>query len=143
MLIGIAVFSAVFAIILLLSMSFDSSGVQARKQTQQRLDSISLAAGRAPEDENISFLREELFSAAPWMDRWLQGMDLFSGLSRLLNQADTKWTVMQTLVASLASAVVVGIAAFLRTDAILFALLLSVAGGASPFLYILYKRSQR
>ena len=143
MLIVIAVFSAVFAIILLLSMSFDSSGVQSRKQTQQRLDSISLAAGREPADENISLLREELFSAIPWLDRWLQRMDLFSGLSRLLNQADVKWTVSQTLVASFASAVVVGIAAFLRTEAIFFSLLFGAAGGAGPFLYILYRRSQR
>jgi tight adherence protein B len=54
-----------------------------------------------------------------------------------------KWTVMQTLVASFASAVVVGIAVFLRTDATLFSLLLGAAGGGCPFLYILFKRSQR
>jgi tight adherence protein B len=143
MLVVIAVFSAVFAIVMLLSMSFDSSGVQSRKQTKERLDSISLAAEREPNDEGIGLLRKELFSTIPWIDQCLESMNLFSGLRRLLTQADLKWTVMQALVVSLASAVVVAVAAFLRTDSVLFSLLLGAAASAGPCLYILYKRSQR
>ena len=49
----VLVFIGVFAVVLLLSMSFDSSGVEARKKTKQRLESISLAAARSPQDEGV------------------------------------------------------------------------------------------
>src|SRR2546427_8510224 len=39
--------------------------VQARKQTQGRLDSISLAAQREPQDEALALLREEYLSSVP------------------------------------------------------------------------------
>src|SRR6266702_2508585 len=102
------IFFGVFAIVLLLSMAFDSSGVQARKQTQERLDSISLAAQREPQDEALALMREEYFSSVPWIDQWLQRVDLFAGLRRLLSQADLNWTAQEVLLASLACWVVGG-----------------------------------
>src|SRR5258708_6830345 len=96
----VAVFAAVFAIVLVLSMSFDSSGVQARKHTKERLDSISLAAKREPENEGVSLLREELLSSAPWLDQYLRRLDLFGGLRTRLSQADLKWNVVQVLTTS-------------------------------------------
>src|SRR2546427_10440983 len=107
-LIIVLVFCAVFAIVLLLSMSFDSSGVQSRKQTQQRLESISLAASRQPQDEAIGLVREELLSSLPLVSQWLQRLDLFAGPRRLLRQADMTWTVMGGLLMSLFSALVAG-----------------------------------
>jgi tight adherence protein B len=139
----IAVFAAVFAIVLLLSMSIDSSGVQARKQTKERLDSISMAVERQPEDEGVGLLREELLSSAPWFYQWLQRQNLFAGLRNLLNQADMKWTVGGVVVMSLASWVVVGVAVYLRTNTPLLSVMLGAIGAISPSLYISFKRSQR
>ena len=139
----VLVFCGVFAIVLLLSMTFDSSGVQSRKQTQQRLDAVSLAADREPQDEAIGLVREELISSLPLLNQWLQRMDLFTGLRRLLNQADMTWTVMGVLLMSLLSAFVAGTAIYLRTNAIFLSVLLGAAASAGPTLYILQKRSQR
>ncbi len=139
----VAVFAAVFAIILLLSMTFDSSGVQARKQTKERLDSISLAVQRQPEDEGVGLLREELLSSTPWLHQWLQRQNLFAGLRNLLNQADMKWTVGGVVVMSLASWVVVGVAVYLRTNTPLVSVMLGSIGAISPILFISFKRSKR
>ena len=131
-LIIVLVFCAVFAVVLLLSMTFDSSGGQSRKQTQQRLDSISLAADRQPQDEAIGLVREELISSLPLLNQWLQRLDLFAGLRRLLSQADMKWTVMGVLLMSLLSAFVAGTAVYLRTNGIVFSVLLGAAASAGP-----------
>jgi len=142
-LLAIAVFAAVFAIILLLSMSFDSSGVQARKQTKDRLDSISMAVQRQPDDEGVGILREEMLTSVPWIYQWLHRQNLFAGLRNLLNQADLKWNVGGVLVMSLASWVVVGTGVYLRTNAPSFSVMLGAIGAICPILYIAFKRSQR
>jgi tight adherence protein B len=141
--VAVAVFAAVFAIVLLLSMSFDSSGVQKRKQTQERLDSISLAAKRSPEDEGVILLREELLSAIPWVDRLLRRLNVFDGLRELLTQAELSWTVLQVLGTSLATGLVIGVAFYLRTNTPVVSLVVGAAGGTGPVLYILFKRSRR
>src|SRR2546428_11020044 len=115
-LIIVLVFCAVFAIVLLVSMTFDSSGGQSRKQTQQRLDSISLAADRQPQDEDIGLVREELISSLPVLNQWLQRLDLFAGLRRLLSPADMKRTVLGVLLISLVSAFVARTAVYLPTN---------------------------
>ena len=139
----VLVFCAVFAIVLLLSMSFDSSGVQSRKQTQQRLESISLAAARQPQDEAIGLVREELITSLPLFNQWLQRMDLFVGLRKLLSQADMTWTVMRVLLMSVCSALLVGTAVYLRTNGTFLSVVLGGAASAAPLLYILQQRSRR
>ncbi len=128
---------------LLLSMSFDSSRVEARKKTGQRLDSISLAADRSPEDEGIGLVREELLSSIPWMNRWLQRHDFFGGLRKLLNQADVRWTITGLLGMSLASWAVAGAAVFMRTNNPTLSALIGAGAAVGPFLFLRFKRSQR
>ena len=142
-LIIVLVFCGVFAIVLLLSMSFDSSGVRARKQTQQRLESISLAANAEPQDEAIGLLLEEHVAFLPLVNQWLQRLDLFAGLRRLLKQADVTWTVMGVLLMSLVSAFVAGTAVYLRTNGTFLSVLLGAAASTGPMLYILQQRSYR
>ena len=140
---AVVVFASVFAIVLLLSMSFDSSRVEARKKTGQRLDSISLAADRSPEDEGIGLVREELLSSIPWMNRWLQRHDFFGGLRKLLNQADVRWTITGLLGMSLASWAVAGAAVFMRTNNPTLSALIGAGAAVGPFLFLRFKRSQR
>src|SRR5260370_5365592 len=139
---AVIVFTGVFAIVLLLSMSFDSSGVEARKKTKQRLDSISLAADRSPQDEGIGLVREELLSSIPWMNRWLQRQDFFAGLRKLLNQADVQWTIVGLLGMGVASWAVVGAIIFMRTNDPTLSALIGAGAAAGPFLFVRFKRSQ-
>jgi tight adherence protein B len=140
---AVLVFTGVFAIVLLLSMSIDSSGVEARKQTRQRLDSISLAAERSPQDDDIGLVREELLSSAPWLNQWLQRQDLFAGLRKLLDQAEIHWTVMGLLLMSAASWALSGAAVFMRTDDFMVSALVGAAAAVGPFLFVRFKRTQR
>jgi tight adherence protein B len=140
---AVVVFTGVFAIVLLLSMSLDSSGVEARKKTRQRLDSISLAADRSPQDEGVGLVREELLSSIPWMNRWLQRQDFFAGLRKLLNQADVQWTIVGLLGMSVGSWVVAGAAVFMRTNDPAVSALIGAGAAAGPFFFVRFKRSQR
>src|SRR6266700_7596905 len=140
---AVVVFASVFAIVLLLSMSFDSSRVESRKKTGQRLDSISLAADRSPQDEGIGLVREELLSSIPWMNRWLQRHDFFGGLRKLLNQADVRWTITGLLGMSMASWAVAGAAVFMRTNNPTLSALIGAGAAVGPFLFLRFKRSQR
>jgi hypothetical protein len=79
---AVIVFTGVFAIVLLLSMSFIRPGSR-RRRPARHLDSISLAADRSPQDEGIGLVRGELLSSIPWMNRWLQRQDFFAGLRKL------------------------------------------------------------
>ena len=143
MILAVGVFTGVFAIVLLLSMSFDSSGVEARKKTKQRLESISLAAERSPQDEGIGLVREEILSSMPWLNRWLQSQDLFLGLRKMLTQADMQWTIMGLLLMSGGSWVVTGAAVFMRTNDPTLSALIGAGAALGPFLYVRFKRSQR
>jgi tight adherence protein B len=129
--------------VLLLSMSFNSSGVEARKKTKQRLDSISLAADRSPQDEGIGLVREELLSSIPWLDRLFQRQDFFAGLRKLLNQADVQWTIMGLLLMSLGSWVVAGALVFIRTNDPTISILIGAVAAVGPYLFVRFKRSQR
>jgi tight adherence protein B len=140
---AVVVFTGVFAIVLLLSMSFDSSGVEARKKTKERLDSISLAADRSPQDEGIGLVREEILSSIPWMNQWLQRQDLFAGLRKLLSQADMQWTIVGLLGMSVASWVVAAAGVFMRTNDPTISALIGAGAAAGPFLFVRFKRSQR
>jgi tight adherence protein B len=137
------VFAGVFAIVLLLSMSFDSSGVEARKKTKQRLDSISLAADRSPLDEGTGLVREELLSSLPWMNRWLQRQDFLGGLRKLLNQAELEWTLVGLFGMCLLAWIAAGGAVFMRTNDPKMAALIGAGAAAGPLLYVRFKRSQR
>src|SRR5437867_657123 len=83
--------------------------------------------GIGPRDEVIGLVLEEQIASLPRVNRWLQRLDLFAGLRRLLRQADVTWTVMGVLLMSLSSAFAAGIAVYLRTNAILLSALLGVA----------------
>ena len=143
MLLAFGVFAGVFAIVLLLSMSFDSSGVEVRKRTKQRLESISLAAERSPQDEGVGLVREELLSTMPWLNGWLQSQDLFLGLRTMLTQADMQWTIMGLVLMSVGSWVAAGAAVFMRTNDPTMSVLIGIGAALGPFLYVRFKRSQR
>ncbi len=61
----------------------------------------------------------------------------------LLYQADLKWTAGSLLLMSVVCFVIPAYLIYLRTGAVIISLLLGLLLGASPFFYVLYKRTQR
>lgn len=113
------------------------------KRTLARLESISMAGSRGKQDEVLEIRRQELLSALPWLNRWLQATEFTPRLRLLLYQADLKWTVGAVLLMSVLSGLVGAYLAHLRTGAELFAVMVGVACGAAPFGYVYWKRSVR
>ncbi len=140
--ITIAVFAAVFIVAALLMAASGAGAMEQRKQTLQRLDSV-LEGARAGSDAVLDIRREELLSTIPWLNRWLQKIDLFPKVRLLLYQADLKWTVGGLLLMCVFVWVIAANAVYWRTGAIVFSILLGCMVGAAPLVYVLSKRRSR
>ena len=138
----VAVFIAVFLVAILLMTALGTDASQQLKQTLERLDSVLLSEGRT-KDELTDIRREELLSTIPWLNRWLQKIDLFPTLRLILYQADLNWTVGGLLLMSISSWVVAGTLVYLRTGAGAFSILLGAIAAGGPLVYLLAKRRSR
>ena len=142
MVIIIAVFAAVFLVAALLLTAAGAGKLEQQKQTLNRLDSL-LVGARNTRDEVLDIRREELLSTIPWLNRWLQKIDLFPRLRLLLYQADLKWTVGGLLLMCAFLWVIAANAIYWRTGAVAFSVLLGSIAGAVPLGYVLSKRTSR
>jgi tight adherence protein B len=105
----------------------------------------ALASGmrRSTADQIVDVRKSELLSAVPWLNRWLLQMELAPRLRSLLHQANVQWTVGRLLVICGICFIVPAYLVYLRTEAVLLSLLIGVATGYLPFLYVLRRRSAR
>lgn len=142
-LIALLVFIAVFAAVVLAMVAIGAGTNKDQKQILERLESISAAAQRRPDDEGLNILREELLSSIPWVNRLLHEVDLFPKLREILRQAGVKWTVTSLLLNCLGAGLAAGAAAYWRTRAFPFALMVGVVAEGGPMAYVYFKRSQR
>jgi tight adherence protein B len=138
----IAVFAAVFLVAALVMAAAGAGTLEQQKQTLNRLDSVLIGA-RTSGDEVLDVRREEVLSTIPWLNRWLQRIDLFPKLRLLLYQADLKWTVGGLLLMCAFVWVIAANAIYWRTGAVAFSILLGCIPGAGPLGYVLAKRSAR
>ena len=93
LLVLVLVFSGVFAVFTLLMLARGAGASQQTKQVLATLDS-ALATNRAtPRDQIVDVRKTELFSAIPWINRWLLKIEVAPRLRSLLYQANLKWTV--------------------------------------------------
>jgi tight adherence protein B len=139
----ITVFAAVFAVILMLAASMSSGQRRRQRQILTRLESVSMAARRRPEEENLSLLREEALSSLPYLDRWLRRLDLFPTLRKVLIQSQLPWTLLDLLSGCLIIGLTAAAVVYWRTSAEVFSLALGAAAGTIPVFYLFYRRSQR
>jgi tight adherence protein B len=142
LLIVVAVFVAVFAVVVLVLMAVGTGVSQQGKQALARLDSV-LRTVAQHHDEAVDIRREDMLSSIPWLNRLLQKMDLFPRLRLLLYQADLDWTVGTLLLTSLFCWVVAGSLIYWRTQVGVFSTVLGAAIGGFPLVFVLQKRSQR
>jgi len=138
------VFSGVFVVLVLVLVG---SGVGVSKETKQTLAVLesSLAAEKPGlvKDPIVDIRKQEMFSAVPWINRWLLKLELAPRLSRLLYQANLKWTPGALILMSVTSFVVPGYLLYVETRNVILALLIAVLLGTAPFFYVLHKRKRR
>ncbi len=139
------VFAGVFAVFALVLIASGTGASQRTKETLARLESTLAAGGRAAssDDELIDLRKQELFSAVPWLNRWLLRLEIAPRLRVLLYQANLKWTVGVLLLISVTCFLIPAYLIYLRTGAFILALLMGILLGGCPIFFVLAKRKQR
>jgi tight adherence protein B len=136
-------FVSAFIVAALLMAASQAGASKALRETLTRLDSVTLPAKRANVDEFVLLKREELLSSIPWFDRWLRGFDFFGRLRLLLRQADANWTVGGLVACSLGCWALAATLLYLRTSALVPAVLLGAVASTIPWMLLLRKRTRR
>src|SRR5277367_6373907 len=138
------VFASVFVVLVLVLIG---SGVGVSKEAKQTLAVLeSTLAVDKPDilkDQIVDIRKQELFSAVPWINRWLLKLDVAPRLSRLLYQANLKWTAGTLILMSVVCFVVPGYLIYLRSRSTILALLLGALAGFAPMAFVLHKRHKR
>jgi len=138
------VFVGVFAVFALLLIARGTGASQRMKETLARLESTLAAGGKTDSfDEMVDLRKQELFSAVPWLNRWLLRIEIAPRLRTVLYQANLKWTVGVLLLMVLACFLIPAYLIYLRTGVIVLALLIGLLLSGSPIFYVLAKRKQR
>src|SRR5271163_885801 len=139
----VLVFLAVFAISALLMTASRTGASQQTEQTVAVLQSALASSKLAPVDQIVDIRKEELLSTVPWLNLWLQKLELAPRLRTLLSQADLKWTAGGLLLMCTLCFVIPAYLIYLRTGIIIFSLLIGILVGAAPLVYVRHKRTQR
>ncbi len=143
LLIIILVFASVYAVIALLLVAKGAGASQHTKQVLANLDA-ALASGRTNStDQVVDVRRDDLFSAIPWINRWLLKIELAPRLRTLLYQANLKWTTSVLLLLSVTCFVISTYLVYMRTGVIALAVLIGFSMSIAPLGFVFYKRSQR
>src|SRR4051794_37131871 len=132
LLILVLVFLGVFMVIALL---LSASGTGASQKTKQALANLdaALASGRSEHhDQIVDIRKEEMLSAIPWVNRWLLRVELAPRLRTLLYQAGLKWTAGGLLLMCTSCFVIPAYLAYLRSGAVIFALLIGLLVAFAP-----------
>jgi tight adherence protein B len=137
------VFAAVFLVVVLMLTALGTGASQQTKQALTMLDSLLATPGTEKEDEVFDIRRHELMSSIPWLNQFLIKLDLAPRLRILLGQANMKWTVGGLLLMAAACGVFSAYGVYLRTEALLVAMVAGTAAASIPFLYVLRKRARR
>jgi tight adherence protein B len=137
------IFSGVFAVVTLLMIARGTVASQKAKQTLAALDS-ALATG-LPEtrDQHPDLRKDELLSGIPWLNRKLLKLEVAPRLYTLLRQADLKWTAGGLLTGCGLCFALPAYLVYERFDSFPLCLLIGVAVGSAPFMWVLSKRSKR
>ena len=128
---------ATFAIIV-----FAMQPSKSQKIVQDRLRMIERAATGTLEDA-ASILKREALSDVEWLNALMQRIAVFGRLQSLTQQAESTWTVGTLFTSSLLIAGVAGWTASIWAPTIIFAVMIGLAAGSLPYLYLIIKRSAR
>lgn len=137
------VFAGVFAVAALLMIAGSSGSAQRAKQVAASLDSALATETPQVRDQIVNLRKSEMLSAIPWLNSKLKQFDLAPRLHRLLLQANIKWTAGGMLATCGLLFAVPAYLIYLRFGVFLVAVLVGLALAATPFGWVMFKRSQR
>src|SRR5512146_784258 len=136
-----AVFILIAATVFAFAWFFDQQRDTGRVM-HERLNAVAQASARAPSEE-LALLRDELISEIPALNKLLAKSARVSALQRYLSQAAMEVRAGKFLLISAACAVVLGAIAYFWSNLLFAAAMGAMFGGAIPFLYAGFRRSQR
>jgi tight adherence protein B len=139
----VIVFIGVFAVFGLLMLAAGSGASQRAKQTLSNLESALASITQDSRDQIVDLHKNEMLSAVPWLNRWLQNVELAPRLRLLLKQADLDWTAGRLLLMSAICFVLPSFLIYKRTEALIFSLMLGALFGYAPVAFVLAKRRRR
>jgi tight adherence protein B len=139
----ILVFSGVFTVFALLLIASGAAVSKETKQTMTNLESVLAASPSATRDPIVNLRKDELLSAIPWINRWLLKIEFAPYLRGVLYQANLKWTAGVLILMSSICFVIPTYLIYLRSGAFALSMLIGVLLGATPFVFVLQKRSRR
>ncbi len=141
-LLAVVIFLGVFSV----AAAYIAAGAGPKRPDAAQAARISRSletAGRSSKDPTSSVRKETLFSAIPWMHRWLVQFELTPLVRLLIYQANLGWTVGGLLLMSLAAFTVSAYLVWFRTRASMFSLICGAVVGVLPLVYVFYRRGQR
>jgi tight adherence protein B len=140
----VLVFLGVFVVLLLVLIGSGVGGSKETKQTLAVLEStLAVDKPDVVQDQIVDIRKQELFSAVPWINRWLLKLAVAPRLSRLLYQADLKWTAGALILMCGSFFLISGYLSYLYFRGVMLALLLALLLGSTPIVYVLHKRKRR
>jgi tight adherence protein B len=139
----VLVFVSVFVVLAMVMFASGAGASQRTKLTLAHLESALATSSKDSRDQIVDLRKDELLSAVPLINRILLKMELAPRLRILLYQANLKWTAGGLILMSLVSFVISGYLVYLRTDAVIFGLIIGTLVGGAPVFYVLHRRTQR
>ncbi len=139
----VVIFLSVFAVVALLLYAFSSNASEQTKKVYAALDSALATDAAEVRNKDVNFLKSDMISGIPWLNRKLHEYDLAPILHTLLYQADLKWNAGTLVAACGLCFTLPAYLTYLRFDSILIALPVGLLMGSAPFAYVLHKRSKR
>ena len=113
------------------------------KTLEKRLRTIERASVGGIPDDAADLLRQEKLSDIPWLNEMMLEWSSLRKIQKLLDQAESDWTVGKLISFSVILFVAGAWGASFRAPTIVLALIVGAALGAIPTVYILIKRRQR
>jgi tight adherence protein B len=142
LLILLIVFVAAFAMIVLLTAAAGGRSTPPEK-VRATLESVLLTRSGPAGDEVIDLRKRTALSSIAWLDRLLARVRPATDLRRILNQADLQWTPGRVILIAIAASMAVGYALYFETGDAALSVLFASPAAATPFVYVLHKRTLR
>lgn len=113
------------------------------KTLEKRLRTIERVSVGGIPDDATDLLRQEKLSDIPWLNEMMLEWGSLHRIQKLLDQAESDWTVGKLISISIILFVLGSWGASFRAPSIILALIVGLALGALPTLVILIKRGRR
>jgi tight adherence protein B len=139
----LTVFIGVFMVLALLMLAGGAEASQRTKQTLANLDSALASNLPQLHELTMDLRKNERLSAVPWINRWLQQIELAPRIRLLLQQADLNWTTGRLLVMMAICFIIPCYLFFLRSHVVIFSLLIGTLAGYAPLAFVFAKQQKR